>query len=129
MNHNAQRWVAALRSGTYEQAQGALRIGDAYCCLGIACEIAREELNGQWVTNNDQDASSFYACNGELGRGVLTPVIADWLGLNSTSGLYDTGTFGDSLASLNDGGASFDAIADMIESEPEGLFAPVVTLV
>jgi hypothetical protein len=38
-------WVAALRSGEYEQGQEALASlrGDlppAYCCLGVACEVA-----------------------------------------------------------------------------------------
>lgn len=37
-------WVAALRSGQYRQAKGALvkRVDGAisYCCLGVACEVA-----------------------------------------------------------------------------------------
>ena len=34
-----KKWVAALRSGKYEQGKEALRNGDKYCCLGVLCEI------------------------------------------------------------------------------------------
>lgn len=40
-----KRWVAALRSGEYEQGRGALKVTDAdtgitkYCCLGVLQHI------------------------------------------------------------------------------------------
>ena len=37
---NIKLWVDALRSGKYQQARGALKTGDAYCCLGVACDIS-----------------------------------------------------------------------------------------
>lgn len=38
------KWVAALRSGEYEQCIGTMRRPDEngrakYCCMGVACEI------------------------------------------------------------------------------------------
>lgn len=41
-------WIRRLRSGEYEQGQGALRkrsrfgedAPDAFCCIGVACEVA-----------------------------------------------------------------------------------------
>lgn len=42
------KWVAALRSGDYKQAQGRLYTGEGYCCLGVAghvCGIPVEELH------------------------------------------------------------------------------------
>ena len=39
LNDNAKKWVAALRSGKYEQAKGWLREGDKFCCLGVACDL------------------------------------------------------------------------------------------
>ena len=38
-------WVTALRSGDYKQGEGMLRQvlddnTEAYCCLGVLCEIA-----------------------------------------------------------------------------------------
>jgi hypothetical protein len=40
------RWVAALRSGEYEQGRRQLRAGDTYCCLGVLCVVASIPLNG-----------------------------------------------------------------------------------
>lgn len=31
----AAKWMAALRSGEYKQAYGALSVGNGYCCLGV----------------------------------------------------------------------------------------------
>lgn len=35
------KWVVALRSGTYKQGRGRLRNANGeYCCLGVLCEIS-----------------------------------------------------------------------------------------
>lgn len=34
------KWVAALRSGEYQQARGTLFDGEGYCCLGVLCKVA-----------------------------------------------------------------------------------------
>lgn len=34
------QWVAALRSGEYQQGRGQLNFNGHYCCLGVLCEIA-----------------------------------------------------------------------------------------
>lgn len=35
-----KKWVAALRSGKYEQGRGLLRNKeDRYCCLGVLCDV------------------------------------------------------------------------------------------
>lgn len=34
-----QKWVAALRSGEYQQGEGFLLKDDTYCCLGVACRV------------------------------------------------------------------------------------------
>ncbi len=33
------KWVEALRSGKYKQTKGSLHKGDAFCCLGVLCDI------------------------------------------------------------------------------------------
>ena len=38
-------WIEALRSGKYEQGRGALRMGDKFCCLGVACDLIDQ---GAW---------------------------------------------------------------------------------
>lgn len=37
------RWIAALRSGEYKQGRKRLRHAGRYCCLGVLCEIAKNE--------------------------------------------------------------------------------------
>lgn len=36
---NVRKLIRALRSGKYEQARGALRDGQKFCCLGVACDL------------------------------------------------------------------------------------------
>ena len=48
------RWIAALRSGKYQQGAGALRDADnRFCCLGVLCDIVesrgwRQTVPGSW---------------------------------------------------------------------------------
>ena len=35
------KWVAALRSGKYEQARCQLSDGVGFCCLGVLCELMK----------------------------------------------------------------------------------------
>jgi hypothetical protein len=102
-----RKWVEALRSGRYQKSTGTLNIRGGYCCLGVACDILDpEQTMHPW-------RQSAYPPN----------CIRDAFGLSTTEGLF-TGTGGvhKSLASLNDGGNSFAEIADIIESNPPGLF-------
>ncbi len=143
MNENAQRWVEALRSGDYQQGQYLLRqpvAGDAdvYCCLGVACELYIEaggtdlarELGPVDAWARGRQTKLVYVYKSErdpvAGRTATLPtVVVQWLGLRHASGGWDVwggepGSHG--LTGMNDGGASFDQIADRIEQEPRGLF-------
>ena len=40
-----QAWINALRSGNYRQTKYYLNNSEGYCCLGVACEIFKNELN------------------------------------------------------------------------------------
>ena len=44
-----KKWLAALRSGEYEQATGELRDAVGFCCLGVACDISGV---GKWEGPN-----------------------------------------------------------------------------
>lgn len=110
-------WVKALREGKYKQATDALRQGSRYCCLGVACDLYRKETgNGRW----DRDA---FVLHGNAELAVLPPSVAAHLGVTVNPRLklvaavrdpYNRKRTGDA-ATLNDDGASFDEIADMIE--------------
>ena len=40
----AKKWIDALRSGKYKQGRGQLVKGDRYCCLGVLCDVAKQEF-------------------------------------------------------------------------------------
>ena len=126
MNDNAKKWVKALRSGEYKQGKYALcnPLTDKYCCLGVAADLYVKEVGDIPV----EDSGDLRAYDG---RDVYPPpAVVEWVGLKDNSGRYvkpgeEVTPLGGitSLAYNNDeDGFSFDQIADIIESEPKGLF-------
>lgn len=102
-------WVAALRSGEYNQATGQLATETGYCCLGVACEVAK--MHGVIQSYDPL-------------QGGMPGTVAAWLGFEndgSGDGLLEEPPAGSeyrSLTSLNDINKwSFDQIADVIETE------------
>ena len=104
LNDFAKKWVEALRSGKYAQTKRQLAYGESYCCLGVACELAIDSgiISSYESTDNG-----------------LPEEVQNALGLRFSIGVYGKNT---SLAGINDKGATFNEIADIIESEPGGLF-------
>lgn len=45
------KWVAALRSGEYNQDDGELRSRDGFCCLGVLCDLHSRETGTEWGTD------------------------------------------------------------------------------
>lgn len=108
MNPNAKAWVAALRSGKYEQGRHALNRNNKFCCLGVLCEVAIER--GLPIKKTQQGSSVAY--DGFLA--APSEAVYQWAGIDR-SGVS-------TLARKNDDGATFEQIARYIESEPPGLF-------
>lgn len=125
MNPNAEKWVAALRSGKYKQTEGALtHVEDgepiAHCCLGVACELYVQEHPDELLVETD------YVHQRRVYDGHQTELpykVRKWLGLRTDFGYHYTEEgIERSLADLNDDGRSFEEIAGLIETEPEKLF-------
>lgn len=116
MNKNAKKWVKALRSGKYSQGRRWLLKDGRYCCLGVACQLAIE-------SGVDVSVKKHPLCDGvtvfDKNDGFLPEQVSKWLGLLSFDGRFKRI---ESLTSRNDKGATFSEIADLIESEPKGLF-------
>ena len=126
------KWIEALRSGKYEQGKGKLRSEDnKFCCLGVLADV---------LTDGKFWESEEYS---ERQLEVLTEKLMQDAGLQTQIGyftiyslsqemqqklrkefkiFYNRITSKKTLAALNDQGVSFDIIADIIESRPEGLF-------
>ena len=45
-------WVAALRSGDYEQAQGVLKRDGGFCCLGVLCDLHSKQYERKWYNGS-----------------------------------------------------------------------------
>jgi hypothetical protein len=98
------RWIEALRSGRYKQGRGRLRDGDAYCCLGVACEVSGL---GTWRRHDDGRGDVYATPTGIL-YGWLPRGLRDELGLDENTQ--------SKLMQLNDDeGRTFAEIADWYE--------------
>lgn len=117
MNKYAKDLVVALRSGDYEQAHHRLRVRDDFCCLGVACD--RSGL-GEWKKSGTE---WFYVIGGVYESHCLPDLVREQLGFADSTGGYIVDEDGNdhSLADDNDHRSNFTDIADLIESEPQGL--------
>ena len=100
------QWVKALRSGEYIQTRGELRacLTNNFCCLGVLCDIMKEEFGGEW-----EDGGCFIF-QGDLAGGDIPTDLRETIGLS-----YEDQEF---LTVMNDDErSSFKEIADHIEKE------------
>lgn len=121
-------WVQALRSGDYQQGQGALRIDDKYSCLGVLCDLAeragvvsRGLRFPQSTIRDPQELQWAYGKSGQVPfreSEVLPEAVVEWAGLPDSNPITISGRDAkDSLAGLNDQGFVFTEIADIIERD------------
>ena len=131
LNEHAKKWIEALRSGKYKQGLSRLHTvidGESkFCCLGVACDLYREEVGGGWAVLpyfGRPSTSRVFFVNAETESfgGYLPPSVTKWLGLR-----YNDGTTYENVTALprlnDDDKLTFEEIADFIESQPEGLFS------
>jgi hypothetical protein len=130
------RWLEALESGKYKKGKWVLHAvkpnrPDTFCCLGVACKISnlvvpicREERVEQNIVyghsnilapNNVRDELGLSTNDGAFNQ---TPETRKVFNYPENEGLS-------SLALLNDSGATFEQIAQIIRLSPPGLFRRV----
>ena len=124
-----KRWISALKSGKYQQGRQFLNYNGKYCCLGVACELLREDgilnsnINLGAVTYNNKKHFPPFEVIDILGIGNSNFICDDRI--KDLLYDYDLDIRGDgrmSLIYLNDHGVPFSIIAQIIELEPPGLF-------
>lgn len=118
-------WIAALRSGDYDQGREKLRTGDQFCCLGVLCDIASKQGLGEWIPSGEFKV-------GDRHELLLPPqAIADWAELgdiNPRVGPVFDDEWRYGLSDWNDGAQgngddtyidphTFADIADLIEKD------------
>ena len=107
------KWVAALRSGKYQQGINVLRKGDKFCCLGVACDLIDPDA---WESTNITVMVPGMKWPGAW-ESTSTYNIFGWQGLTAKTvdlpfiGISDAET----LSNINDSGYTFEEIADYIE--------------
>lgn len=116
------RWVAALRSGEYKQGRHRLKRRrehqkSEYCCLGVLCEIAVQDgvIKPPEKIEDEGFPGSAYKYEGD--KFSLGPRVQEWAGIESNPAVKDPNGHWSSLADMNDDGASFEEIADVIERQ------------
>jgi len=78
---NLQQWIAALRSGQYNQAKGNLRADKRqFCCLGVACHLYD---SSRWEIGED---GYRYDSNYDS---QMPPSVAKWLALDQLVEIND----------------------------------------
>jgi hypothetical protein len=126
-------WVKALRSGEYQQTEGALcKVVDTYdgepvlgfCCLGVLSELAIK--HGASVSVDEFAGDLYEPARTYDGEENFPPyAVAKWaLGTDERTNWdvryvdpdEDLDTHS-ALADRNDGGATFREIADLIEND------------
>lgn len=108
-----KEWAENLRSGDYKQGQSYLHNDNRFCCLGVLCDMA---VKAGVVKTGMLDGIDSY---GEEDRVQHLPdEVIQWAGLKGCSPLvtYDPEEPDRELTVINDNGATFKDIADMIEA-------------
>lgn len=113
--HIAGKWVQALRSGDYKQTTGHLRTDEGFCCLGVLCDLHRQESDGAWHTNGAQ--MRYKLPSGDWDYALLPETVQEWAGMRSLNPVVKD----EALSGLNDAGWTFGDIAEVIELSWEEL--------
>jgi hypothetical protein len=107
------RWVAALRSGEYEQGKGKLNQGGAMCCLGVLCDLHARETGGAW--EHVTSGIAYYSGS----PNYLPEQVREWAGLPEPrlGAFVRIGRASEALPVHNDAFRTFAEIADAIEAQ------------
>lgn len=109
-----QLWVDALRSGKYVQGRDFLNKDNKFCCLGVLCDIVKEDFGLQWEAHSLLEPTKL-SIGGSCSN-VPLPITAVYLRLNDLSARFDNAGY--PLWRLNDKlELSFIEIADLIEAQ------------
>lgn len=126
-------WVRMLRSGDFEQGKNLLRNkNDQFCCLGVLCELAvTHGVIGPAVFDREFGKYKY-----DQESQILPAEVRSWVGLESNTGEFEIPEpengrahheQANCLSGRNDRGATFEQIANLIESAPNGLFVEETT--
>jgi hypothetical protein len=99
-------WVAALRSGEYQQGSDLLhnQVKNQYCCLGVLCKVRNEEFHDTYYLDTLNSGYKILRSSGDLPSGVI---------ITYKNNIGNIKRY--NLSIINDDGFTFDQIADILE--------------
>lgn len=129
-----REWIAALRSGKYEQCGGRLHLeGDGFCCLGVLLDqidsaawklVSNYTHDMAWEYWDDVKGQKTSAAMSLAGNVWKRLHLRDDIGsFNAPDRPEESVEYNDSLTRLNDDGIPFAKIADKIEHDLDAVLA------
>ena len=124
LKERRKQLIDALRSGNYQQSYFRLRKKNlnipphyTYCVLGVACQVS----GLGWWDNDTYEIKNTY--QPDPSNVQMPNEVAFYYGFNDTDASFknEDGNWV-SLDQLNDDKWDFEQLADLIESEPKGMF-------
>lgn len=120
LNNVAKQWIEALRSGKYTQESVLTRdrcvlrtLDDKFDPMGVLCELA---VSAELIPAPIKGYFGYHYGDNAVHYDVK---VQKWAALNNRAGFFLPS---DSIVKQHSEGKTFAEIADIIESDPEGLF-------
>ena len=125
-----EKWIAALRSGEYEQGKNKLRGSEGFCCLGVLCDLYTQETKMvgwefRGYDENEHLPQDYWYFDEE--SEFLPESVMEWAGLSIANPKVKVDVTGeddeedwfyfDEISTLNDSGYSFSALSNIIEEQ------------
>jgi hypothetical protein len=116
-----QKWIEALRSGSYSQTKQQLKKENSFCCLGVLCDLYLKENNQDWVTQGNDTGAIVHDeeeyCMPLIEVTVLPEKVYTWAGLDEENPEVEYAEQIMPISDVNDLGRSFKEIASIIEHQ------------
>ncbi len=106
-----ERLLHALKSGNYKEGKGVLRTtNNEYCCLGVACDITKQETELDWnFIDEEQEEDTYTHWEFYNNEEYMPRKVAEYWGIDPETQKH--------LASLNDSNDNWDKVIEYIEKE------------
>ena len=110
------KWLAALRSGEYEQTRNTLRNCKGFCCLGVLTDLYIKEKEAKWIFEKRYDETVVYWF--QEAQETLPNCVKQWAGLDDSDPFVTYRERHIVISQLNDiERFNFNQIANVIEEQ------------
>ena len=106
-----EKWINALRSEEYKKGSYALKNTDKYCCLGVLCDLVKDEVDGKWKDD-------IFCINEEYSKNILLEKVMKFCDLKNVNPIITMNGNIYPISHLNDYYEyNFKELADLIEEQ------------